>query len=489
MSTVQRVAKNTGVLIFGNITFRLISLIVVIYLARYLGTIGFGKYSFVFAYLVFFSIITDLGLQTILIREFSREPSAAPKLTGNAYLIKLVLTVSAFTASIAVISFTSYPEDTKMYVYIAAFSLLFTSFSDLYDIVFQANLRMDYNVIAKVSSKLFSAVLIFWIIFSKGTLTQIIIVLVLSEMVKTLVSYSFSRKLVRPRFEIDFKLWKYLFKEALPLTFATFIWVIYSKIDIVMLSALMGDADVGIYSAGNKLCEPLFLIPNALLVSLFPIMSRYFKNSEELTRICRLSFKYILIIILPIAIGVSFLSDELILLIYGSEFKEASIVLKILVWMVLFVSLRAIFGRLLTAIGKQVLGLYMMLIGVIANIILNLILIPLLSYTGASVASLVSSLITFTIGFYFISKSIGIIPVHKILGRPALSCLSMGIFVFFINVNLFLKILVATGLYFLFLLALNTFSEEDAEIAEKILGRDVRFILNYKKLILKILGK
>jgi O-antigen/teichoic acid export membrane protein len=73
--TVRKIAKNTGVIIAGNVAFRLVSLFVIIYLARYLGTGGFGKYSFVFAYLAFFNIITDLGLQQILVREMAREPS------------------------------------------------------------------------------------------------------------------------------------------------------------------------------------------------------------------------------------------------------------------------------------------------------------------------------------------------------------------------------------------------------------------------------
>ena len=61
LSTVQQVAKNTGIIISGELIFRLVSLAVTIYLVRYLGTAGFGKYSFVFAYLAFFNIITDLG--------------------------------------------------------------------------------------------------------------------------------------------------------------------------------------------------------------------------------------------------------------------------------------------------------------------------------------------------------------------------------------------------------------------------------------------
>ncbi|RLG29475.1 hypothetical protein DRN97_11810, partial [Methanosarcinales archaeon] len=320
MSTVQKVAKNTGIVIVGDVIFRLISLFVTIYLARYLGTVGFGKYSFVFAYLAFFGVISDLGFRAILVREMSRDSSIAPKLIGNAYIIRLILTVFAVVLPIIIITLASYPSDTITYVCIAAFTLLFMSFSDLYTTIFQANLRMEYNIIAKLTFKVLSAGLIFLIIFSRGTLTQIMVALVFSEMVRTLISYSFSRKLARPQFEIDLGLWRYLFKEAVPIALSSVIWTIYYQIDMVMLSPMQGDAAVGVYSTAHKLFEPFSLIPMALMMSMFPIMSEAFKTSKErLIKSYRLGIKYLLIMALPIAIGTALLSDKIILLIYGTE--------------------------------------------------------------------------------------------------------------------------------------------------------------------------
>ena len=487
MSTVQRVARNTGIIMGGDLVFRLISLVVIIYLARYLGTTGFGKYSFVFAYLAFFGVITDLGLEPILVREMSRDPSTAPKLIGNAYFIRLILTVFAVVLSMIVISFMSYPADTTTYIYIASFTLLFISFSNFYAIIFQANLRMEYREIAKLIFKIISAALIIWIIFSHGTLMQVMIVLVFSEMVKTIISYLFSRKLVRPKFEIDFGLWKYLFKEALPIALSTVIWIIYFRIDVLMLSMMQGDAEVGLYSAAYKLCEPLSLVPNALMISLFPIMSKYFKTSKGgLLKSYRLGFKYLLIITLPIAIGVSILSDKIILLIYGAEFAGSTNALKILIWALVFISGNAIFGRLLTSIGKQKLGMYVIALCAFGNISLNFILIPLMSYVGASIASVITSALIFIIAFYFVSRNLQVLPIHKISIKPVVGSLIMGAFVyFFIDTNIFLLIFCAAVIYLISLLFLKTFTEEDIDIIESVTDRDIHWIFKWKSLILK----
>ena len=473
MSTVQRVAKNTGIVIVGNVIFRLISLFVTIYLARYLGTVGFGKYSFVFAYLAFFGVITDLGLQQILVREMARDKSVAPKIIGNAFIIRLILTVFAVILSIIIITLMSYPSDTTSYIYIASFTLLFLSFSDFYRTIFEANLRMEYNIIARLVFKVLSAGLIFWVIFSHGTLMQVMIVLVFSEMVKMLISHSFSRKFVKPQFQIDFSLWKYLFRESLPIALSSVVMVIYYQIDMVMLSIMQGDVAVGIYSAAHKLFDPLLLIPNALMMSLFPIMSEAFKTSNDrLIKSYRLSLKYLLIIALPIAIGITLVADKVILLIYGAEFANSTTVLQILIWGLLFIFPNSIMLNLLISIDKQKLHTYSMGLCVIANVTLNLLLIPILSYNGAAIATLVTNVVLLIASFYFISRYLQVTPIHKMVIKPIISGLLMGVFVYyFIDISIFLLIPLAVGVYLVALLALKTFSKEDFDIVKNVLGR------------------
>ncbi|RLI54126.1 MAG: hypothetical protein DRP09_13890 [Candidatus Thorarchaeota archaeon] len=473
MSTVQRVAKNTGIVVAGDVLFKLVSLVVIIYLARYLGTAGFGKYSFIFAYLAFFNIVTDLGLQTILVREMARDPTIAPMLIGNACIIRLILTVIAVVSSVAVITLMSYPSDTTTYIYVASLSVLFISFSDFYRTIFEANLRMEYNVTAKLTFKVLSATLILLIIFSHGTLLQIILAIVFSEMVKTLLNYLFSRKLVRPRFEIDFGLWKYLFKECLPLAMASAIWVIYYQIDKVMLSIMMGDTPVGIYSAAYKLCDPFSLIPSALMISLFPLMSGYFKNSKErLIKSYRLSFKYILIIMLPITIGTVLLADKIILLVYKAPFTASITVLQILIWSIVFGSMSSVLLNLLISIDKQKLNTLSTGLCAITNITLNYFLIPVLSYNGAAIATVATNIVLFTVSFYFVSKHSLVLPVHKILVKPAIGGLVMGVFVYYLaDLSIFFLIPLAAGVYLVTLLILGVFSDEDWDLIRKVISR------------------
>ena len=100
------------------------------------------------------------------------------------------------------------------------------------------------------------------------------------------------------------------------------------------------------------------------------------------------------------------------MMIYDVEFAGSAIALKILIWGLVFASGNAIFGNLLTAIGKQKLGTYITAFCAFGNIMLNLILIPRMSYTGASIASVMTAFLAFIMGFYFVSKNFQLIPLH-----------------------------------------------------------------------------
>ena len=79
MNTVQTIAKNTGVLFAANIITNILSLILVIYIARYLGDVIYGKYSFALIFTGMFGVLTNLGLDPLIIREVAKDKSKASK--------------------------------------------------------------------------------------------------------------------------------------------------------------------------------------------------------------------------------------------------------------------------------------------------------------------------------------------------------------------------------------------------------------------------
>ena len=154
MSTAKRVVKNSGFLLISRVATKVISLFILLYIARYLGPSDFGKYSFAFAFTYFFSFIPDLGIHQILVREAAKDPKIMNKLIGNATIIKTILSILAFLLCCLAISITDYPSSTKNAVYTASLGLLAISISG-FGIVYEVKLRMDYSVLFSVTNRVF----------------------------------------------------------------------------------------------------------------------------------------------------------------------------------------------------------------------------------------------------------------------------------------------------------------------------------------------
>ena len=75
MNAVQRIAKNTAALFAAQFVVSILGLVLSIFIARNLGDVIFGKYSFALAFTAIFAVFSDLGYNTLLIREVARDKS------------------------------------------------------------------------------------------------------------------------------------------------------------------------------------------------------------------------------------------------------------------------------------------------------------------------------------------------------------------------------------------------------------------------------
>ena len=471
LNVSKNIAKNTAVLFVGNLLFRLISLLVVIYLARYLGVETFGKYNFIFAYLAIFMITSDLGLNQILIREMSRNKERIPELIGNGLIIKILLSIVSIIMANGIILSLGYPKDIIIYTLIASMILLFQSFSDSQKTLFSVYLKMEYDVTSKILNRLLSAFLIFIIIYVKGTLLQIILALIFAEFVGTLLNRYFSRKLTTIKYGIDIAVWKKLLIESIPVALSGFFLIICHRIDVIMLSILEGNISVGFYSAAYRLSEPLILISYALVASLFPLMSSLFTTSKkDLIKMYDYGFKYIFIIMLPICLGIMLLADNIIFLIYGEEYLNSVAALKILSWSLFFVSINYLYSQLLIATNKQRFVTIVMFFTVITNIILNYFLIKDYSFVGASYATLITEILLSITCCVYLSNYLSHTPIQSYILKSLASSLGMGTIISVLkvqNTNLFYIIIISGLAYGIMFTILKGISNDEISLFKR----------------------
>ncbi|OGO23360.1 MAG: hypothetical protein A2144_12875 [Chloroflexi bacterium RBG_16_50_9] len=373
-----------------------------------------------------------------------------------------------------VICLMQYPSDTTAAVLIFIAYAIITAFAVIFKVTFRAFERMEYEALSESTGRLITLSLgVAALLLGHGLLVIVGAFLIGSICALFISAFVCSRKFTKPKPEIDLDFWRRITKAAIPIGFLSLASVIYLRTDTVMLSIMKGDAVVGWYSAAYNLILAFNQMPFIFATALFPVMSRLFVSSTSSLRFTyEKMIKYLFIVGLPLALGTMLLSDRIILLFYGEQFPESIVALRIVAWNIVVYFLYFPLGMLLVSINRQNQMAIAGGICAILNIVLNLILIPPLSYIGAGIATLVTQAILFGFYFYFTSKYSNRLQLHKIVTKPIIASAIMATFLYFgSQLNLAVLIVMAIVIYFAVFLLIKGFNKEDWQIFGSIIRR------------------
>ena len=468
MSLTARVFRNSGFLLGGQVTDRILRIVVIALLARYLGESDFGLYAFVFAYVEFFNLLTDLGLHTILVREVSRSPERAEEYLGGALSLKLLASLVGTGLALLVVRAMGYPTSTLVLVGWACLGLFLSfrmsSLRQIYDVTFQTKLEMKTPVLLGILSEVLSALFVIGAIALEMSLASIVFLQNLAYLPGALSVAWLARRRIRHPLRWAPGLWKGLLRESLPLALANLFTLAYVKIDILMLSLMRGNADVGFYAAAFKLTGSLSIFPTALLISLFPLMSQYARSSPEaLASLFQRSLKAILLVSLPLTVGGMVLAPDLIGLTYGRGYQPSIPALQILIWAVSFSFLSYLFTSALNAMDRQRLYLGLTAAMTFLNIGLNALLIPRHGFIGAAAATVVTEVALTGLCVWVLAGHLRGLDLRSIL-KFALGAAVMGIVIYFAPFPFALKLLLGAALYLAWVLLFRGVSREEWEV-------------------------
>lgn len=474
MNTVQRIAKNTAVLLVATIISKVLSFFYVMYIARYLGAEGFGILSFALAFTGIFGVLTDLGLGPLTVREVARDKSLAGKYLGNITIIKIFLVIITFGLIAIIINLLGYPEQTIKVVYLIALSVIFNSFTGMFYSIFRAFEKMEYQSLGQILNSILMLVGVLFAISQRFSVIGFASLYFMISVVALVYSLVISIwKFVKPKMEVDWSFWNPTIKEALPFGLTGAFINIYLWIDSVMLSFMKGDEVVGWYNAAYRIILILLFIPNAFNSAVFPLMSRFYVSSKDsLKFILEKHFKYMFIIGFPIGIGMTLFADRIVLLVFGAEYIPSVIALKILTWAIVFIFARTAFERILESANRQIIVTKVFGGCALLNIILNFILIPKYSYIGAAIATLITDFTVFAIIFVWSLKIGYSIPnkqLIEVISKVISASLLMGVFIeYFRDQNLLILVFKANIIYFGLILLIKGFDKYDIRLFKKL---------------------
>ncbi|MFO7447259.1 MAG: flippase [Ignavibacteriaceae bacterium] len=400
-ATFKKYLANTSWL-FGEKVFRLIlAAFVQIYIIRYLGAGEFGILSYAISIVGLFAAISTLGLDSIVTRELIKQPEKRDNLLGTVFYLRVFGAVLSFILLLFAIQLTGDSYDTVILIFIIAASSFFQAFYVI-EYYFQSKVQAKYSSSVYLITLIFSSAIKVFLILVKAPLLHFAIITSLEFL---FVSIGFV--IVYQRQNLSVFNWKFnkdlariLLKDSWPLILSGVVIAVYMKIGQVIIKNMMTNEDVGYYSAAVRLCEAWYFIPIAIANSLFPAIVNAKTTSEELYN-SRLQKFYDLLawIAIAIAIPVTIFSELIVKILFGSEYLPAAPVLTIYIWAGVAVFLGVASSQYLITENYTKISFYRTFIGMLVNVILNILLIPVWGITGSAVATLVSySIATFSIG-------------------------------------------------------------------------------------------
>lgn len=389
---LSRIVHNIGWLFFDRIVRMGLGLFVNIWLARYLGAEQFGELNYALAIVAILSPLSILGFSDVVVREFVQNPEKKLEIASSAFIFQIVGGIIAYLILYLTVQVLHASAHTKIVILIIGISLLVKA-HEVANYWFESQVLSKYTV--WIQNTVFicfaglkigliisgaSLILISWTIAFEAIILSIL--LILNLYVKGIQlqwsQFSWYRS-------------KSLLKDSWPLLLSGLAVVVYMRIDQLMLGSISGNESVGIYSAAVRISEVWYFIPMTVIASVFPsILKSKAQNEKEYYHRIQLLFDLLVWIAILISVPMTFLADSLISILYGAEFAEASVVLMIHIWASIFVFLGVASGKWFVAENMERLSLHRTLLGVVINILLNLLLIPRYGVIGAAWATIMA---------------------------------------------------------------------------------------------------
>lgn len=325
---------------------------------------------------------------------------------SNAFLLKLLCSLIIIICILFYINFSKNEYPINKLLIIISISFIFHSFNVI-DFYFQSKVLSKYVVFSKLIALTISSLLKIFLIINEYPLLYFAWVILFESMIVSFVLiFFYFNKIKIFSWSFNSFIIKDLLKKSFPLLFALILTTIYTKIDQIMIKEILNVTQSGYYSAAIRLSEVWFIIGGLICSSLFPLIIKsknishrqYYKKIQQLL-VLLIILAYILIL------SVYFLSDFIIVTLYGEQFLESSLVLTIHIISTIFVYMGLVSSKWFIIENITRLELYRNLLGLIINIILNFLFIKKYGITGAAYASLLTYITVYYLFDIFLEET------------------------------------------------------------------------------------
>ena len=456
---MRRLASNFLSTIGGDVLRRLLGFCTIAYLARTITTEDFGLLNIGFTVLSYALMASSGGMNMFGAREIAR--GLGDELVSSLVSVKLAASLIVYALTgIVVLLFVSSPT-LAAFVLLLCVSLFIQAF--LLDWFFQGKEQMYIIGMGRFVAALVYFLLTVIFVHSSADLLRVAFAAIAGDLLATTLLFAVYRK-QRPGARLRFSLrgWKAFVTQTVPLGAGTILAHFSINLPPIVIGIVMTNTDVGMYSAAGKMVFFLLMFDRVLGTLLLPASARLFTlDPDTLAERLNTALRWILITALPLCAGGTLLAGQLMTFLFGSQYLPAAVVLRVLIWYMLFTMIHTVYTSGIIAVGKEKEYSRVMMVSAALYALSVAVCTKLFGLVGASAAVVGSEALTLVLmrrAFHTTMKTI----VPRSLPMILAAVLVMtAVLLVLPSLHVALAILIGAGVYGLILFVTRTLTAAD----------------------------
>ena len=391
----EKAVKNAIWIIVCRIIQAILSFIISMLTARYLGPSNFGLINYASSVTAFMIPIMQLGLNSILVQELINYPTEDGKIVGTSLILNFISALMSIVGILSFVFIANEGEAVTVLVCLLYSIMLLTQAIEMVYFWFQAKLLAKYVSIVSLFTYVVISLYKMYLLVTGKSIFWFAISNALDYFIIGIVLHLIRYKLGGGKLEFSFDVARRMLSKSKYYIVSGLMITVFAQTDRVMLKILISDAAVGYYSAAVTIAGVSSFIFTAIIDSMRPVILVAKKSSVKVyeNRVIQL-YSLVVYFALAQSVFISIFAPFIVKLIYGVEYIPAVAPLRIVVWYTTFSYYGGAKDIWILAEEKQRYLVWLNLGGALANIILNCILIPIAGISGAAIASLITQFFT-----------------------------------------------------------------------------------------------
>ena len=387
--------KNASWLIGGKIVQMLLSLLVGVLTARYLGPSNYGLISYGAAFVTFFSALCGLGLNSVIIKDFVDHPEEQGEAIGSALFMRFLSSVASAFMTVGIVFVIDNDEPlTITVVALCSMGAIFHVFEVL-NFWFQNQYKSKITAIATLTAYVIVSAYKLLLLVMRMDVRWFAAATSLDYIAVALFLYIAYKKNGGPGISVTKRKCFSLLKISYHYILSALMVSVYGQTDKLMLKQMLNTESVGFYSIATIVCAMWTFVLQAIIDSVYPSILRL-KKEDQAAYERKNRCLYAIVFYISLAVSLLFLvfGDLIVKILYGEEYLPASDILKVVTWYTAFSFLGVARNAWIVSEGHQRYLKYMYGAAAIINVVLNAVFIPFMGAVGAALASLITQVFT-----------------------------------------------------------------------------------------------